>query len=83
VTPAAAKVGAPSRVDHRTMPAPRAALALALAALLAAASSCAAPLQNGGVEVRPGAEERLDTLCRYRTSGGSQQLCAAPVEGEE
>jgi hypothetical protein len=81
VTPAAAKVGAPSRVDHRTMPAPRAALALA--ALLAAASSCAAPLQNGGVEVRPGAEERLDTLCRYRTSGGSQQVCAAPVEGEE
>jgi hypothetical protein len=47
---------------------------LALAALVAAASSCAAPLQNGGVEVRPGAEQRLGVMCRY---GGAQKVCAA------
>ncbi|MFT3765878.1 MAG: hypothetical protein QM820_10220 [Minicystis sp.] len=54
-----------------------------LLAVLAAASSCAAPLQNGGVEMRPGAEERLDMICRYRTSGGAQKMCSAPAEAEE
>jgi hypothetical protein len=64
------------------MPALRALLALAVV-VAAATSGCAAPLQNGGVEVRPGAEERLDVICRYRTSGGTQQVCTAPAEGEE
>jgi hypothetical protein len=60
------------------MPALRALLALVT--VLVAASSCAAPLQNGGVDVRPGVEDRLDLLCRYRTSG--QQVCepAAPKD---
>jgi hypothetical protein len=55
----------------------------ALIALFALATlcSCAAPLQNGGVEVRPGAAERLEALCRF---GGSsaQEVCAAPEENE-
>ena len=46
---------------------------LILCALVTAASSCAAPLQNGGVVVRPGAEARLDVMCRYR--GDAQQVC--------
>ena len=53
---------------------------LILFALVTAASSCAAPLQQGGVEVRPGIEARLDAMCRYRTSGNDAQLCAAPSE---
>ena len=61
----------------------------ALASILAlfaaaAASGCAAPLQNGGVEVRPGAEDRLDLLCRYRQgSGDAQRVCAAPDGAED
>jgi len=65
------------------MPAFRALLALSAVVVAAAASGCAAPLQNGGVDVRPGAEARLDILCKYRTTGGAQQVCAAPAEGEE
>jgi hypothetical protein len=61
----------------------RALLALLALSVVAASSGCAAPLQNGGVDVRPGAEERLDMICRYRTTGGSQQVCTAPAEGEE
>jgi hypothetical protein len=52
---------------------------LVLCALVSAASSCAAPLQNGGVVVRPGAEARLDVMCRYRTSD-AQQVCSGPEE---
>jgi hypothetical protein len=55
---------------------------LALAAVVLAAASCAAPLQNGGVDVRPGAEARLDLLCRYRGSSG-QRVCEPPAEGNE
>ncbi len=62
------------------MPASRALFALA--AVVLAASSCAAPLQSGGVDVHPGAEERLDAICRYR-AGGAQQVCTAPAEDEE
>ena len=51
---------------------------LALLALAVAASACAAPLQNGGVVVRPGAEARLDVMCRYR--GDAQQVCATEAE---
>lgn len=44
-------------------------------------SACAAPLQNGGVEVLPGAEERLAAMCRY--GGASQQkVCTAPPDEE-
>jgi hypothetical protein len=53
---------------------------LALSLLALSVSACAAPLQNGGVVVRPGVEARLDAMCRYR-SGGPQDLCVA--EGEE
>ena len=48
---------------------------LVLSALAAAASSCAAPLQNGGVVVRPGAEARLDMMCRYRAND-AREVCA-------
>jgi hypothetical protein len=43
--------------------------------LVIAAASCAAPLQNGGVDVRPGVAARLEMMCRYR-QGDSAPLCA-------
>jgi hypothetical protein len=52
---------------------------LVLCALLVAAPSCAAPLQNGGVRVRPGVEGRLDLMCRYRAADAAE-VCAAPEE---
>jgi hypothetical protein len=52
---------------------------LVLCALVSAASSCAAPLQSGGVVVRPGAEARLDVMCRYR-GNDAQQVCAGTEE---
>ncbi|APR88112.1 hypothetical protein A7982_13461 [Minicystis rosea] len=55
----------------------------ALVAILALTSSCAAPLQNGGVEMRPGAEERLEMICRYRTAAGAASVCATPAESQE
>jgi hypothetical protein len=61
----------------REMPALRSLLVLC--ALVTAASSCAAPLQNGGVQVRPGAEARVDLMCRYR-AGDTGEACAAPAE---
>jgi len=58
------------------------ALALLLV-LLPAMSSCAAPLQNGGVDLRPGAEDRLDLLCRYREGvREAAHVCAAPEAPE-
>jgi hypothetical protein len=45
-------------------------------------AACAAPLQNGGVEVRPGAEARLEVACRYG-GGQGQKLCEAPMEDAE
>ena len=51
---------------------------LALLALLVASASCAAPLQNGGVVMRPGVEARLDLMCRYR--GDAQQVCESFAE---
>jgi hypothetical protein len=56
---------------------------VACVAFLAALAGCAAPLQNGGVEVRPGAEERLDVMCRYRrdaAGSGDARVCEAPAE---
>jgi hypothetical protein len=58
--------------------APRALLALL--ALLATASSCAAPLQNGSITVRPGAETRLGVMCRY--GGAAREVCASVEEDE-
>jgi len=52
---------------------------LLLCALVTAASSCAAPLQNGGVVVRPGVEARLDLMCRYRAAD-PQEVCASGAE---
>ena len=51
--------------------------AFALLFALLALSACAAPLQNGGVDVLPGAEARLETLCRYR-AGAASSMCAPP-----
>ena len=48
---------------------------LCLALLSLSVSACAAPIQNGGVVVRPGAEARLDVMCRYR-AGSPQEGCA-------
>jgi hypothetical protein len=62
-----------------TMPRPRLAFA-PLLLLVLAASSCAAPLQNGGVEVRPGVAERFDAMCRY--GNATQKLCVAPEDDE-
>jgi len=53
-------------------------LALPLLLLLASAAGCAAPLQQGGVEVRPGIEQRLGAMCRY--GHGGQDLCV-PDDG--
>jgi hypothetical protein len=51
--------------------------------LLLAASACAAPLQNGGVDVRPGAEMRIGILCRYQPPAGTKDVCSPPLQGEE
>ena len=67
-------------VERADMSIPRALLAFSF--LLSAAASCAAPLQNGGVEVRPGAEERLGIVCRYAGSQ-TQKVCDAPGDAEE
>jgi hypothetical protein len=66
------------------MTSPRALLGLSsIVALVASAllSGCAAPLQQGGVEVRPGIAQRLGTMCRY--GHGSQEMCVAPEEDAE
>ncbi len=52
--------------------------ALVILCVLAATSSCAAPLQNGGVVMSPGAAARLDLMCRYR--GDSGNVCAVEAE---
>jgi len=50
-------------------------------ALLIAGAACAPPLQNGGVEVRVGAAERLGVVCRFRHGGASgESLCGASEE---
>ena len=54
---------------------------LAFLFVLASAAGCAAPLQQGGVEVRPGIEQRLGAMCRY--GHGSQDLCVADDGPEE
>jgi len=53
-----------------------------LAVLVTAAASCAAPLQNGGVDVYPGVAERLDRMCRYR-QGDAAYFCAADPDIDE
>src|SRR5262245_54569330 len=50
-------------------------IALSLVALLAA---CAAPVQSGGVDVQPGAAERLAVACRWRHGDVGRDACAAP-----
>jgi hypothetical protein len=52
---------------------------LCLSLLGLSLSACAAPIQNGGVVVRPGVEARLDAMCRYR-SGSPQEVCAGDGE---
>jgi hypothetical protein len=47
----------------------------------AAGAACAPPIQNGGVEVREGAAERLGVVCRWRRGSASGEgLCADPAE---
>jgi len=50
---------------------------LLAAVVTTVASACAAPLQQGGVEVRPNAEARLEVMCRYRTTD-AEHVCAEP-----
>ena len=57
------------------------AIALTLSCFSAAIAGCAPPLQNGGVDVRPGVAERLGLLCRWRYDLGAEPLCF--VEEEE
>jgi hypothetical protein len=52
---------------------------LRLVAVVLAAASCAAPVQNGGVVVSPHAEARLDVMCRYRESN-AQHVCVEPMD---
>jgi len=46
--------------------------------LFTAVPACAAPLQNGGVEVHEGIEERFGFLCRFRHGTDGDSVCAAP-----
>ncbi len=52
-------------------------LLLGLAASIAA---CGAPLQNGNIEVQPGAVERLQMVCRWRHAAVDGQSPCAPDE---
>lgn len=54
-------------------------LPLLLAVLVTAASSCAAPLQNGGVDIYPGVAARLEMMCRYH-QGEAAPACAADTD---
>lgn len=57
--------------------------AAALCSLLLAGAGCAAPLQNGGVDVAAGAGDRLGLLCRWRRGDDARKdLCAAPESAE-
>jgi hypothetical protein len=50
-------------------------------ALITAGAACAPPIQNGGVEVRTGAAERLGIVCRWRHGNASgESLCGDPGE---
>ena len=52
--------------------------ASALSLLAALFSACGAPTQNGGVEVRAGAANRLAAACRWRRGEVGRDACAAP-----
>ncbi len=56
-------------------------LALPFLLVLASAAGCAEPLQQGGVEVRPGIEQRLGVMCRY--GRGAQGACVPNDDAEE
>lgn len=60
-------------------PAVSAPLIALIVAAAAAAFGCAAPTQGGSIEVRAGAIERLEVLCRFRRTGAA----AADLCGEE
>lgn len=49
----------------------------ALAALALASTTCAPPIQSGGVIVAGGAADRLGAMCRWRGEGGTEGLCPA------
>lgn len=72
----------------RPIAAPRPSISLslraaALSSLLVASAGCAAPLQNGGVDVAAGAGDRLGLLCRWRRGDDARKdLCAAPEAAE-
>ncbi|HVY49751.1 MAG TPA: hypothetical protein VHB21_27845, partial [Minicystis sp.] len=45
--------------------------------LLFVAAACAAPVQSGGVDVRAGAEQRLEQLCKFRRGESGRDGCAS------
>jgi hypothetical protein len=59
---------------------PRGVRAALLLLCAAASAACSPPLQNGGVHVRPGAEARLDVLCRWHHGPGQADLCNPPED---
>jgi hypothetical protein len=67
-------------MSHRLV---RRRIFLAAIVVGAAGAACAPPIQNGGVEVRAGAAERLGVVCRWRHGGAAGEgLCGeadAPV----
>ena len=69
-----------TRTPHAPAPRRRPRAAIAAPALVAIAGllACRPPLQNGGVEVRPGAAERLAAFCRWRRPDpAGPAFCAA------
>jgi hypothetical protein len=59
------------------MTAPRALLSFLV---LVVSSSCAEPLQNGGVVMSPNAAARLEVMCRYRATDAQKVCVEAPEE---
>lgn len=53
---------------------------LLLLASITAGAACAPPLQNGGVEVRTGAAERLELLYRWRHGDASGESLGGDPE---
>src|SRR5687768_10445545 len=55
-------------------------VSFSVVSVLSSFGSCAPPQQNGGVIVRSGAAERIQTLCRWRHGDVKGEFCAAPDE---
>jgi hypothetical protein len=66
-----------SMIHRARRPTARLRSLLGLAASIAA---CGAPLQNGAIEVQPGATARLEIICRWRHASVDGQSPCAPEE---